>query len=111
MRLCLFLLVGLGLAVTLVAPVRAEVPEKYKPAIKKGLDWLVKQQKPDGSWTTAQNQYPVSMTALAGLALLMQGSTTGEGKYADNLKRASDWLIKKCQKGTADDGMLGSRQE
>jgi len=34
----------------------------------------------------------VAMTALGGIALLMEGSTIRDGKYADNVLRATNWL-------------------
>jgi hypothetical protein len=37
--------------------------------------------------------YPTSMTALAGIALLSEGSTTTQGKYAPNIRRAVDYLV------------------
>jgi squalene cyclase len=88
---------------------RSDVPPKYKAAVQKGLDWLVKQQRPDGTWAALGNQYPTPITAFAGLALLAEGSTTDKGKYAENLRKARDWLIKNAQKGNADDGLIGNR--
>lgn len=75
----------------------AGVPAKYRPTIKKGLDWLVNQQnKRTGSWEAAQAQYPVTMTSLGGMALLCEGSTTREGKYSKNIRMARDWLLERC---------------
>ena len=62
-----------------------EIPEKYRPAVAKGLEYLAKQQHKDGHWGANGDQYPVSMTALAGMALLMEGSTIREGKYSDQI--------------------------
>jgi hypothetical protein len=70
-----------------------EVPAKYRPAVNKGLAWLVKQQKRDGRWEGPGGKYNPAMTSLAGLALLSQGSTLREGKYRDNLRKATDWLL------------------
>jgi hypothetical protein len=85
-----------------------EVPEKYRPAIEKGLAYLVKQQHKDGHWGANGDQYPVSMTALAGMALLMEGSTIREGKYATNIRLAADWLMDHSQKGGQRDGLIGN---
>src|ERR1051326_565848 len=60
--------------------------------IDKGLAYLVRTQKPDGHWD-ANGQYPTTMTGLAGMAFLMEGSTIREGKYADNIRKAVDWLL------------------
>ena len=50
---------------------RAEdVPQEYRDCVRKGLEWLVQQQFRDGHWE-ANGQYPISMTALSGMSLLM----------------------------------------
>jgi hypothetical protein len=64
--------------------------------ITQGLDWLVFQQHKLGHWT-AQGRYPTAMTALAGMALLCEGSTTTQGKYAESLRRAVDFLSRRSR--------------
>lgn len=93
--LCLFGAVALALLVPAVIarPARAdEIEAEYKAVIDKGLEWLVRQQHKDGHWDAAGGQYPLAMTGLSGMALLMEGSTIREGKYADNIRKAVDWL-------------------
>src|SRR6516225_6831271 len=102
----------LVLAAVLVLGVSAartdEVPEKYRDTIRKGLDWLVKQQHKDGHWDVQTGQYPTAMTALAGMALLMEGSTVREGKYSRNIRRAADWLMEKSQRSGNRNGLIGN---
>ena len=43
------------------------------------------------------------MTALAGMALVGEGSTTTQGKYQENVRRAVDFLISRCR----DNGLIG----
>lgn len=74
------------------------------PVIEKGLDWLKRTQAPDGHWEAQGGQYPTSMTALAGLCMLMEGSTLREGKYSDNLLKAVTWFMARSQPN----GMLGN---
>jgi hypothetical protein len=74
-----------------------ELAEKSEAAVHKGLTWLAAQQQKDGHWEGNNGQYPVPITALSGLTLLMEGSTLREGKYADPLRRAVDWLGKRAQ--------------
>src|SRR5262249_42818131 len=69
----------------------------------KALDWLAKQQHRDGHWEAAGGQFSSAMTGIAGLALLMEGSTIREGKYANNIRRAVDWLIQHTQSS----GLIG----
>jgi hypothetical protein len=79
--------------------VRAEeLPQRYQDAINKGLAWLAKTQLRDGHWEASGGAYPVAMTGMSGVALLMEGSTLREGKYADNVRRATDWLMNVTQR-------------
>lgn len=95
-------------AAILTAPAAADEPVK-KPVdvdavIEKGLEWLKRNQAPDGHWSAQGGQYPTSMTALAGMALLMEGSTLREGKYSDQLVKAVNWLMARCQPN----GLIGN---
>jgi squalene cyclase len=93
------------LAFVLASDARSDVlPTKYRDVVNKGLDWVAKQQQRDGHWDANGGQYPTSMTALAGLALLMEGSTMREGKYSDNIRRAVDWLVERSQRN----GLIGN---
>jgi len=92
-----------------VSPALADggVPIKYRENVKRGLTWLVGQQnKRDGSWQAQGQGYPITMTALSGMALLCEGSTVREGKYSKNIKMARDFLISRCQAN----GMIGNPQ-
>src|SRR5262249_41994413 len=63
----------------------------------RGLKWLAGQQARDGHWEAAGGQFASAMTGIAGMALLMEGSTIREGKYADNIRRAVEWLLDHTQ--------------
>jgi hypothetical protein len=99
-----------GVLVALVAlaqPARVradELPKEYRDCVNKGLEWLVKQQHADGHWEAGGGQYPLTMTGLSGMALLMEGSTVREGKYSANVRKAVDWLIARSMPN----GMLGN---
>ena len=98
MRWSRYLAIALAAAVVLPAlPARAAVDNpRTRKVISEGLDWLAYQQHKLGHWT-AQGRYPTAMTALAGLAMLCEGSTTTQGKYADNLRRAVDYLVRQSR--------------
>jgi Prenyltransferase and squalene oxidase repeat len=73
--------------------------------VRRGLDWLARHQdRSDGHWEAYQGQYPTTMTALAGMAFLLEGSTLREGKYSENLRKAVDWFLKRSQPN----GLLGN---
>src|SRR5271170_7870885 len=91
--------------VLLLSAARADdIPAKYQKVIDKGLDWLGKQQFRDGHWEANGGQYPTTITALSGMALLMEGSTMREGKYSERIRRAVDWLVERSQRN----GLIGN---
>ncbi|MEN6449729.1 MAG: prenyltransferase/squalene oxidase repeat-containing protein [Thermoguttaceae bacterium] len=61
--------------------------------VSRGLDWLASHQSRLGHWTAGGDVYPTPMTALAGMAMLCEGSTTTQGKYAPNIRNAVTYLV------------------
>lgn len=93
-------------ATQIVAPLRARGEEglplpalitpETQEAIHNGLEYLARSQSREGAWrhqTGMGGQYPVAMTALAGLALLSSGSTATEGKCAPHISRAANFIL------------------
>jgi hypothetical protein len=92
----------LGLPV-LGLPVLGQVSDEDRNrVITKGLDWLVAKQSRRGNWD-ANGMYPSAMTGMAGIALLSEGSTATQGKYAPNIREAVDFLLKRSRKN----GLIG----
>src|ERR1700722_18294275 len=84
-----------------------EIPVKYRKAVDKGLEWLAAQQHEKGYWSALSDQFPISMTGVAGMALLMEGSTVKDGKYAAHIRKAVDYLMDKSQDANQRDGLIG----
>ena len=71
-------------------------------AVKMGLTWLQRQQKPDGHWELQVEGEKVDVnvrtdtgaTALALLAFLGAGHTHQEGPYKTIVRKGLDWLVK-----------------
>jgi len=100
-----------ALAVALLLPLAGaghtradEIAPEYRPVVEKGLEWMAKQQNRDGHWEAVGGQYPVTMTAISAMGFLMEGSTIREGKYADRIRRAVDWLMVRSQPN----GLIGN---
>ncbi len=72
------------------------VTPEIKEAIERGLAYLARRQERQGSWSNQGGigEYPVAMTSLVGMALLMDGNTTTQGRYAANVDRASNFLVR-----------------
>ena len=104
-----FAVLALVVSFSAHAFVRAdELEPKYKEAVKKGLEYLKKQQAKDGHWGAGGDNYPVSMTGLAGMAMLMEGSNVREGKYALEIRKAADWCMERSMRGQNKDGLIGN---
>lgn len=67
--------------------------EPVRRALDRGFQFLVDQQLEDGRWVAKEGQYPVAMTALAGMALLDDGTTAAHGSNSAALRAATDYLL------------------
>jgi hypothetical protein len=69
--------------------------EKTQVAIKKGLDYLAKNQTQDGNWTNFRDggAYPITMASLAGMSFLANGNTPTRGPYAEQVRKIERYLI------------------
>ena len=75
-------------------------------AVSRGLEHLKKLQAADGHWESPGGYYPTSITGVAGMALLMEGSTLREGKYSDQIQKAVKWFLAPARQQP--NGLLGN---
>jgi hypothetical protein len=64
-------------------------------SIERALDWLITQQRADGSFPTLERGQP-GVTSLCVLAYMAHGFSPGEGKYGQQLDRATEYIVA-CQ--------------
>lgn len=98
------------LAFCATVPASAAKPRKdpkVKLAVNRALDYLAREQRRQGYWEANNSQYRVAMTALAGNALLCEGSTTTSGKYAKNIRDAVNYLVEMSQPS----GLIGYKDD
>ena len=78
--------------------------EAVESSLKKGLVWMANAQLPNGGWGAGTHSHQdirdphavpadPATTSLVGMALLRNGNTLTKGPYAQNLKRALDFLL------------------
>lgn len=91
------------------APAQAKVKRdpKFKLAVNRGLDYLAREQRRQGYWEANGGQYRVAMTALSGMAMVCEGSTTTRGKYSKNVRMAVDYLTDMAQPS----GLIGYKND
>lgn len=86
-----------GSASRAVSADSVEGTRKVEEAVTRGLDFLAREQRRQGYWEVGGGNYRIAMTALSGVALVSEGSTTTRGKYARNISRAVDYLLDASQ--------------
>ncbi len=69
-------------------PSKAEIDR----SVERGLNWLAGQQTRLGCWYGPNKRYAAAMTGMAGIAFCCEGSTTTQGKYSQQIRRAVDFL-------------------
>ena len=104
--------IALVLAIATVATDGAAVARETETdrTVTRGLDWLVARQSRLGHWSAPEGRYPTAITALAGTAILCEGSTTTQGKYSANVRKAVDYLLSRvCKNGLIGDPLHDDR--
>ena len=90
----------LVIAVTVQTPAQVgrelKVTSKLDRSVKRGLDYLARTQKPNGSWQ-GQNGQPSGVVGLAMLAFLAHGEMPDEGQYGHVIRRAVDFIVRSQQ--------------
>jgi len=95
-KLIVVLLASLLLIHAVEAAADVQDPD-VKRAVDRGLQWLATHQSRLGHWAANDSRYPTAMTGLSGIALLCEGSTTTQGEYAANVRRAVDYLVSRSR--------------
>ncbi len=96
-------------AVVLSAGVAAadEASRNAKRVTARALEWLAAHQSRNGHWSGNNGRYPTAMTGMSGMALLAEGSTTTQGKYARNISKAVDFLVGRAHADANGNGLIG----
>ncbi len=83
-----------------------ELTNEASLAIDKGLDYLLKNQNEDGSWSADdEGKYSVACTSLALMAFMSKAHFPGFEPHGEQLDRAMKWLLKEAKKRP--DGYIG----
>lgn len=78
------------------------VTKEIHESIQRGLERLKNNQANEGSWRNAggYGSYPAAMTGLAGMAFLASGSTPTRGRYWQQVRDATVFLLRHADPGS-----------
>ena len=74
-----------------------EITPAQRAAVERGLEWLARRQKPDGSFGGDGMAANTAVTALAGLAFMQAGNLPGRGRYGEHVTRCVEFTLNSCQ--------------
>ena len=94
-RLCLVLscLVLLTLGPAAFAQSNWETSPASEAALKRGIDWLARNQGPEGNWESND----LGLVSMGTLAFLAAGHMPGRGEYGDNVERSLNYLMRNAK--------------
>jgi len=81
-----------------------KVTPELERAVTRGLDYLARTQKADGSWPDSNGQVS-GVVGLAMMTFLAHGEVPDEGKYSHVIRRAVDYIVSTQQ----ENGLLAGR--
>jgi len=92
---CAIWIAAAGIAGTALTPqLRAEgdweTTAQSEAALERGLQWLARNQGPEGNWNTNE----LGLVSMGGLAFLSAGHTPGHGQYGDNIQKALEFVVR-----------------
>lgn len=70
-----------------------EITPASELALKRGLEWLARNQGPQGNWESND----LGLVGLGALAFLADGHLPGRGRYGDVVERALDYVIRNAK--------------
>jgi hypothetical protein len=88
---------ALAILFAAAAPARAEgdweVTPQSQQALERGLEWLARNQGPEGNWGSND----LGLVSMGALAFLSAGHLPGKGKYGESVSRSLDYVLRNAK--------------
>ncbi len=91
-KICILALLA-SLLSALPVHAEAKMSEETRKKTALALEWLAKQQNPDGSFSDGGYSHNPAITAFAMLAFMSQGQLPNQGKHGPEVARAAKFLM------------------
>ena len=75
------------------APADEEITPKLEEAVRRGFEYLRRQQKGDGSFGQGRYGEHIGVTSLSAIALMADGNVPGRGDFADCVHKAMEFVL------------------
>jgi hypothetical protein len=75
------------------APIEAEINPRLEEAVRKGFEYLRRQQKPDGAFGQGRFGQHVGVTSLCAISLMADGNLPGRGEFGECVQKALDFVL------------------
>lgn len=75
------------------APSESEITPRLEEAVRKGFEYLRRQQKPDGSFGQGRFGQHVGVSSLCAIALMADGHLPGRGEFGESVQKALDFVL------------------
>ena len=75
------------------APAEQEITPKLEQAVRRGFEYLRRQQKADGSFGQGRYGEHIGVTSLAAIALMADGNVPGRGDFGDSVQKALTFVL------------------
>ena len=89
LRLIAVVVVMIGAISEQHASAEWEITPESAQALDRGLEWLAKNQRPEGNWSSTD----LGLVSTGVLAYLAAGHVPGRGKHGETVRRALDYVV------------------
>jgi hypothetical protein len=70
-----------------------EITPQSEAALERGLDWLARNQGPEGNWGSSD----LGLVSMGALAFMSAGHAPGRGKYGKELEKALEFVVSRAK--------------
>ena len=75
------------------APADAEITPKLEEAVRRGFEYLRRQQKPDGSFGEGRYGEHIGVSSLCAISFMADGNVPGRGDFGDCVQKTLDFVV------------------
>jgi hypothetical protein len=91
--LVLLVTAACGLPAHVLAQGETEITPESEAALERGLDWLARNQGPEGNWGSSD----LGLVSMGALAFMSAGHAPGRGKYGRELDKALEYVVSRAK--------------